>query len=260
MERQAFLSGCDLKSKSSSLWRRHSSVGRVLVVSCSALVWLGQSLECSADVFELGLNYGSDPIEVVVDVTEVAGDLLFNTEIDATMSGNIADLRGLFFHISDESLLSGLNASGTEVENQEYAANSVNNLGQGANVNGGIINDSGPFDVGIEFGKPGTGGGDDFQTTTFTLSHDTASLSLSSFFDTSPTLFMAARATSTGAENGPRSGSSKVAIGDFSPGSGVDPLYYVGVQVPEPASISIWILLGLGFATYVYRTRKRLAV
>jgi hypothetical protein len=47
--------------------------GRTLLICCFTVVWLGQSLECSADVFELGLNFGSDPIEVVVDVTEATG-------------------------------------------------------------------------------------------------------------------------------------------------------------------------------------------
>jgi Bacterial cadherin-like domain len=64
-----------------------------------------------------------------------------------------ADLRGLFFHLADETKLNGLavsNESGL-ITNFVNQANSVINLGQGAEMNGAAS----PFDVGIRWGSPG---------------------------------------------------------------------------------------------------------
>jgi Bacterial Ig domain len=78
-----------------------------------------------------------------------------NGTIDFTVDvlGN-ADLRGLFFHLADETKLTGLAVSGEDVgliTNFAHQANSVLNLGQGAEMNGAAS----PFDVGIRWGTPG---------------------------------------------------------------------------------------------------------
>jgi hypothetical protein len=61
-----------------------------------------------------------------------------------------ADLRGLFFHLADETKLAGL-AVTDEDGNPVPLITSVINLGQGAEMNGAAS----PFDVGIRFGTPG---------------------------------------------------------------------------------------------------------
>jgi hypothetical protein len=73
---------------------------------------------------------------VQVTVTEVAGDLVFDVKVVPGATGIIGDLRGLFFHLADESLLPGLTATGAKVTDQQFNANAVHDLGNGANMNG----------------------------------------------------------------------------------------------------------------------------
>jgi len=80
----------------------------------------------------------------------------------------------LFFDIADEGLIDGLSVDGLHVTDRTFDANAVSNLGNGANMNGG---GRGAFDVGVEIGTQGMSR-DDIQTTTFTLSHDTETLTL----------------------------------------------------------------------------------
>jgi hypothetical protein len=63
-----------------------------------------------------------------------------------------ADLRGLFFQFN-EAHLNGLTVTGGDglITNKLIQANSVINLGQGAEMNGAAS----PFDVGIRWGTPG---------------------------------------------------------------------------------------------------------
>jgi len=109
-----------------------------------------------------------------ITVQEVEdGSLAFTVTLDSE-SDYMGDLRGLFFQVADEALLDGLNVTGTDVTDSDAAADAVSNLGNGANVNGG---NHGPFDFGVEIGTQGMSA-DDIQTTTFTLSHDSADLTL----------------------------------------------------------------------------------
>ena len=98
------------------------------------------------------------------------------TDIQVTVDGvsPISDIRGVFFNISDDTLLNGLTVTGENVTDSAFIAGSVNDLGQGANVNPDL------FDGGVEIGTPGIGA-DDFQSTTFTLSNPTADLTLDEF-------------------------------------------------------------------------------
>ena len=115
---------------------------------------------------------GPNGFEAEVTVIEVSGTLQFSVEIFSN-GGDIGDLRGLFFDVSDEGLLSGLYVSGPHLTDNRFLANSVNDLGQGNNVYGLAT-----FDAGTEFGTPGTYC-DDIRATTFTLSHSSQSLDLS---------------------------------------------------------------------------------
>lgn len=134
-------------------------------------------------------------VAVEITVTEVDGNLVFTVEVlDET--GQIGDLRGLFFDLDDDSL-TGLKIFGVDVTSQET---NTKDLGQGNNMNGG---GRGNYDVGVGFGTPGIGQ-DDIQTTTFTLSAD-QDLSLDDLAEN-----FGVRLTSVGEEGGPRNGSLKL--------------------------------------------------
>ncbi|MCP9926612.1 Ig-like domain-containing protein [Cyanobium sp. CH-040] len=120
---------------------------------------------------------------------------------EATVLGNrglTGDLRGLFFDFG--SSLDGLSVEGTDIT--DFGTGNVIDLGNGANMRGGGRS---PFDIGIEFGGPGIGRGDDIQFTSFILSGETP-LSL----DDIAQVQFGARVTSTGAIGGRRNGSAKL--------------------------------------------------
>lgn len=85
----------------------------------------------------------------------------------------------------------------------------------------------------MEIGLSGLrGGGDDFQSTEFLLSHTTEALDVNTFFPTFTGIdefVVAVRGTSVGPN---REGSSKTGGGLSGGGSAV---------VPEPASASVWL-------------------
>jgi hypothetical protein len=88
----------------------------------------------------------------VTGVAEVAPTLLLP---------NIGDIRGLFFDFASGSVVCA-DVTGADVTD---CGLNVANLGGGAN-----INPLGPFDLGIEIGSSGIGGGDDIQSTSFAIS------------------------------------------------------------------------------------------
>jgi hypothetical protein len=102
---------------------------------------------------------------LLVTAVENGGNLDFTLDVQdgALRTG---DLRALFFHFN-EALLGGLSVTGGSlVTETRIQANSVLDLGNGANLNG-VAN---PFDIGIEFGTEGIGKGDDLSfPVTFTL-------------------------------------------------------------------------------------------
>lgn len=97
-----------------------------------------------------------------VTLEEVGGDI----QVTVNVVEPFGDLRGLFFNIADDALLSGLTVNGADITSSLFGPNgSVSNLGGGNNVT--------PlsFDAGVEIGTPGIGQ-DDIATTTFTISHE----------------------------------------------------------------------------------------
>ncbi len=120
-------------------------------------------------VFEIG----GDPKPTIVVKEMADGSLEFTVVLDPD-GENTGDLRGLFFDLADDDLIDGLSVDGEHVTDGAFDANAVSDLGNGANMNGG---GRGSFDVGIEIGTQGMSG-DDIQTTTFMLSHDTEALTL----------------------------------------------------------------------------------
>ncbi|MEZ0170853.1 hypothetical protein [Microvirga sp. TS319] len=69
---------------------------------------------------------------------------------------DIADLRGLFFHVSHEALLSGLTVKGPDVTTYIAKANKVMQVEKDVTMEGEVGKSVGPFDVGVAFGTPGT--------------------------------------------------------------------------------------------------------
>jgi Ca2+-binding RTX toxin-like protein len=92
---------------------------------------------------------------------------------NAADKADIADLRGLFFTVADESLLAGLSVTGQHVAEKVISANSVTKVNNDVTMSGEVGKQYGPFDVGIEFGSQGMSK-DDIQHTEFTLSSSKA--------------------------------------------------------------------------------------
>lgn len=110
----------------------------------------------------------------LITITETAGGKLdFRIRVTDVIASaadrpDVADLRGLFFHVANESLLNGLTISGSNVTDYAVKANGVMQVQGDVNMNGEVGKSVGPFDVGIEFGSSGIGK-DDIRETTFTL-------------------------------------------------------------------------------------------
>jgi hypothetical protein len=129
-------------------------------------------------------------VGVQITATENHGKIEF--EVDVLGSGkDAADLRGLFFHIT-ESKLAGLSISGGDgwITGTQIKKNGVIDLGQGVNMHG----KADPFDVGIAFGTPGAGHDFIDGPVHFTLLDPSNNLTLD---DIAHVLF-GARTTSTG--------------------------------------------------------------
>ncbi|MEH2144582.1 PEP-CTERM sorting domain-containing protein [Nostoc sp.] len=114
------------------------------------------------------------------DAIAGSGKVQFKVDYLSTGSNTIADIRGVFFNILDDTLLSGLQLAGTDVTSKQFGpAGTINSVGSGSNnLNGG----GGSFDAGVEIGQEGIGQGKgDIQSTIFTLSHSSKALTLAQF-------------------------------------------------------------------------------
>jgi hypothetical protein len=177
------------------------------------------------------------------DAIAGSGKVQFKVDYLSTGSNTIADIRGVFFNILDNSLLSGLQVVGTDVTNKQFGpAGTVNSVGSGSNnLNGG----GGSFDAGVEIGQEGIGRGKgDIQSTIFTLSHSSKALTLAQFSQEN----FGVRLMSVG------SGTKR---GDSSKLKGQAP-YYIAPppppkKVPEPTTV---VALGL-FAVGALRVAKK---
>lgn len=202
---------------------------------CAALAW---SSAARAQVFTLDPYTGASS-QVQVIVTQVGTNVQFI--VNVIPNPNIGDIRGVFFNISDESLLAGLSITGADVTQVVKSANSVSNLGGGNNTN-----PEGPFDIGVEIGTPGIGS-DDIQSTVFTASHSSGLLTTHFTTVADPVtssgpnaLLFAVRLTSVGLPGGDRSGSSK--LGTTGANNGGGPPQQV---VPEPGTMALLGAMGL---------------
>lgn len=148
------------------------------------------------------MSAGAGQVEVTVEVTE-----------------GIADIRGVFFDLTNDGLLGDLTVTGQDVTS--YGVTDVLRQGGGNNLNGG--GSPCPCDLAIEIGSPGMGK-DDIWSTTFVISHPDG-IDLDAFRDQE----VGVRLTSVGWN---RAGSSKLS----------------GVVVPEPTTASLLTLGLLGLA------------
>jgi VCBS repeat-containing protein len=124
--------------------------------------------------------------------------------VTLTQSGtNVADIRGLFFDVTDAAVLSKLVVTGTQVTGSVFGNEAVTAVSGDVNMNGVNV---APFDAGISFGTSGIGGNDDIRSTSFVLSTNngsTLTLDLLSNVD------FGVRLTSVGVLGGKRTDSFK---------------------------------------------------
>lgn len=125
------------------------------------------------------------PVNTLIDIEELStGGLLFNIHMLGT--GQIGDLRGLFFDLGDvdssnsELQVTGINGTEDFLGKKSFKEGKVDRVFGDVNVKGDVIHEQGKFDVGIEFGTTGIGK-DDISSASFILSADNGSpLSLDS--------------------------------------------------------------------------------
>ena len=155
---------------------------------------------------EFQIDDPSSDLAAILRITELDdGTLLFN--IDLSDGATIGDLRAIFFDIADPLLLASLSAGvGVgDVTDEQYDNDDVSNLGQGANINGAIVQELGEFDGGVELGTAGISQ-DDIRSTSFVLASSTTDLTLDMFEGQDFGL----RINSVGTEGGNRNGSLKI--------------------------------------------------
>ncbi|MEH2372105.1 hypothetical protein [Nostoc sp.] len=180
------------------------------------------------------------------DAIAGSGKVQFKVDYLSTGSNKIADLRGVFFNIFDDSLLSGLQIVGTDVTTSKFGlAGTVDSVGSSSNNLNGDGKDKNFFDAGVEIGQEGISKGKgDIQSTTFTLSHNSKALTLAQFSEQN----FGVRLMSVGSGSN-REGSSKLKG---------QALYYAPPppppkKVPEPGAVAA---LGL-FAVGALRVAKK---
>ncbi|MDO7706673.1 MAG: hypothetical protein MUQ12_05945, partial [Loktanella sp.] len=154
-------------------------------------------------------------VNVEVTITEVIDPVtgLTNLEFQVNVlddTGSIGDLNALYFDLANDGVTDSLSVEGDDVTGSAFKVDGVSKIDSYTNMNGEVIKDLGRFDGGVQFGTAGIGT-DDIRSTTFTLSSDDTSLSLSDF----SLQDFGVRLTSVGEEDGSRDGSLK--LGDTAP-------------------------------------------
>ncbi|WP_414568241.1 hypothetical protein [Nostoc sp. CCY 9925] len=174
------------------------------------------------------------------DAIAGAGKVQFKVDYLSTGKNTLADIRGVFFNILDNTLLSGLQVSGKDITASKFGpAGEVETVGSSNNnLNGNGKNGQNLFDAGVEIGQEGIADGKgDIQSTIFTLSHTSKALTLAQFSQQS----FGVRLMSVGSATS-REDSSKL--------KGTAPYYVPSppppAKVPEPTTTVALGLFALG--------------
>lgn len=191
-------------------WKR---LGWILAVA--ALAGAGTA-QANTIMFELTDFTGDNAaIDITLNDSINPSAITVTTAVDSSATGNIGDIRGIFFNLINDPGLTLGDISGADITDKE--TNTSNTGG------GNVVNPAGPFDFGLEIGTPGIGS-DDIQSTTFLIDDVGGLLTLADFGT------FAGRLTSVGPAGSTRSGSSKL-TGD--PGE-------PGVSVPTPSAFLLF--------------------
>ncbi len=177
-------------------------------------------------------------VKITLDDTIEFGKVQF--KVDVVPNPFIADLRGVFFNIANNSLLKDLMITGSDI------TEIVQRPGDVLATSTSSIMPEGRFDIGVQIGTPGRLA-DDVRSTIFTISHPDIGLDIGQFTTETEKstqggpkeLLFAVEVTSVGTVNGPRSGRSRL-------GAGVGDRIDDKVTVPEPSAIVGLAVLGLG--------------
>lgn len=144
-----------------------------------------------------------DPAKVNITLDDTTNPGKITVKVDVITDAdnpNTADISGVYFNVPSGVNPNSLSIAGDQVSLVDQDG-SANDLGNGVNMSGGGKPSS--FSVGVRIGvSGGINGGDDYQTTTFTLS----GASLSDFTSQA----FGVRLKSVGLPEGPREGSSKL--------------------------------------------------
>jgi hypothetical protein len=213
-------------------------VGLTVLASATS----AQAASLTFNQSDLKLNSGSTAVNFDVKLDDL-GDGKVQVKVDVA-NGYFADLRGLFFNISDDSILSSLSVDKSLYPDiTTFAQGGVSWVGSNNNnVNGG--NEGGKkggksesaFDFGVEIGDEGIGRGKlDIRSTTFVIEDASKKLNVSYFSQQA----FGIRMMSVGTSATNREGSSKLLSPSLPPVAVVTtdpPREEKPVEVPEPSA------------------------
>lgn len=178
-------------------------IGLTVLASASS----AKAASLSFNQSNLALNGGSTAVNFDVMLDDL-GDGRVQVKVDVA-DGYFADLRGLFFNISDDSLLKSLSVDKSlysDVTTFSAAGGLTSVGGNSNNVKGG---DKLSFDFGVEIGSEGIGK-DDIRSTTFVVADASKKLNVDYFSQQS----FGIRMMSVGAN---REGSTKFTASNLPP-------------------------------------------
>ncbi|MFZ9500325.1 MAG: SdrD B-like domain-containing protein [Beijerinckiaceae bacterium] len=160
------------------------------------------------------VNSGSTPLQVKVTITETDAnsdgftDLKVDLEV---VQGNVADLRGFFFNVANDALLSQLNVTGDDITDApvfDTDGDGVPEISSASPPQPEAVITPYAFEAGLELGTPGMAD-DDIAATSFVISAPNTNLTTALLEGQQ----IGVRATSVGED---REGSSKL-IGEVPP-------------------------------------------